>query len=133
MKKTLILASLLAFAASTQVYAADEQTAVPTKAAEPAAIEEQAPDVQKPPKKPGCDKKKAEFEKRLKLTDEQKAQAKEIRMKGHEQMKPVMEKMKQLKEEEQAVRRSKIHYLFWSMCTIAFFSKYYQILFICSF
>ena len=107
MKKTLILASILAFAASTQVYAAEEQAAVPTKAAEP-AVENQAPDFQKPPRKPECDKKKAEFEKRLKLTDEQKAQAKEIRMKGHEQMKPIMEKMKALKDEEQAVKRSRI-------------------------
>lgn len=53
-------------------------------------------------------RKKSEFEKRLKLTEEQKVQAKQIRMKGHEEMKPVMEKIKALKDEEDAVRRSRI-------------------------
>ena len=90
-KKTLILASILAFAASTQVYAEDAQPAVPTKKADP-AVEKASPECHKPPKRPECNKKKSEFEKRLKLTEEQKAQAKQIRMKGHEEMKPVMEK-----------------------------------------
>lgn len=106
-KKTLILASILAFAASTQVYAEDAQPAVPTKKADP-ALEKASPECHKPPKRPECNKKKSEFEKRLKLTEEQKAQAKQIRMKGHEEMKPVMEKIKALKDEEDAVRRSRI-------------------------
>ena len=39
-------------------------------------------------------KKQAEFEAKLKLTDEQKAQAKEIRIKGHKEMKPIFEQIK---------------------------------------
>lgn len=105
MKKTLILASILAFAATTQVFAA-EQAAVPTKA--PDTVEAKpAPQCQKPPKRhDGPDK--AKFEKRLKLTEQQKEQAKQIRVKGHEEMKPVMEKIKALKQEEDAVRRSRL-------------------------
>lgn len=107
MKKTLILASLLAFAVSTQCFAAD----VPTvESATPAqSVERPAPpDVQRPPKKHDMDKKKAEFEKRLKLTDEQKAKAKEIRMKGHEEMKPIMEAIKEKRQEIDAVMRSRM-------------------------
>ncbi len=38
--------------------------------------------------------RKKEFETRLNLTEEQKQKAKEIRMKGHEQIKPIFEEMK---------------------------------------
>ena len=109
MKKTLILASLLAFAVSTQCFAAEVPTVEPA-AAVPAQTVEQpaAPEVQKPPKRPDMEKKKAEFENRLKLTDEQKAKAKEIRMKGHEQMKPIMEAIKEKRQEIDAVMRSRI-------------------------
>lgn len=109
MKKTLILASLLAFTVSTQCFAAEIPTVEPATAIPAQTVEQPAaPDVQKPPKRPDMEKKKAEFEKRLKLTDEQKAKAKEIRMKGHEQMKPIMEALKEKRQEIDAVMRSRI-------------------------
>lgn len=105
MKKTLILASLLAFSMTT-VIAAEETTTpqTPTKT----EIQTVKPQVcpQKPIKKQDC--KKAEFEKRLKLTDKQKAQAEQLRMKGHEEMKPIMEKIKAKHQEAEVVRRSRI-------------------------
>ncbi|HIS36018.1 TPA: Spy/CpxP family protein refolding chaperone [Candidatus Scatousia excrementigallinarum] len=105
MKKTLILASLLAFAVSTQCFAAETQPAEVVKPAQ--SVERPAPpEMHRPPRKPDC--KKAEFEKRLKLTDEQKAKAKEIRMKGHEEMKPVMEAIKAKRQEIETVKLSRI-------------------------
>ena len=103
MKKTLILAGILALALSSQCYAAN--SSVPTKASVPRSkcCEKQPPlSMQRPPK--GPDFKKAEFEKRLKLTDAQKAKAKAIREKGHEQMKPIMEQIRIKHEEIRNVR-----------------------------
>lgn len=103
MKKTLILAGILALALSSQCYAAN--SSVPTKASVPRSkcCEKQPPlSMQRPPKEP--DFKKAEFEKRLKLTDAQKAKAKAIREKGHEQMKPIMEQIRIKHEEIRTVR-----------------------------
>lgn len=109
MKKTLLLASLLAFS-MTRVLAAETPAPANTTPAAPIQAEAQQakPQVcpQKPHKKPDC--KKAEFEKRLKLTEEQKTKAKELRMKGHEEMKPIMEQIKTKREEADAVRRSRI-------------------------
>ena len=51
---------------------------------------------------------KANFDKRLKLTDEQKAQAKEIHKKGFEEIKPIMDQIKVKKEEIEAVKRSQL-------------------------
>lgn len=105
MKKTLILASLLAFAVSTQCFAAEVPSVESAK--KPECVQRTArPDMHRPPK--GPDFKRAEFEKRLKLTDEQKAKAKEIRMKGHETMKPVMEAIKQKRQEIETVKLSRI-------------------------
>ena len=89
MKKVLILAALVAFT-SAAVMAEEAVT---------------TPDCPKPPCKVKLDKMppkhKVDFDKKLKLTDEQKAQAKELRQKGHEQMKPIMDqsiaKRKELK------------------------------------
>lgn len=116
MKKTLILASLIAFAASTQCIAAETTTtpaapAIPTKKVE-CAEKTLPPEMHRPPRGHECnckqEAKKAEFEKRLKLTDEQKAQAKAIREKGRQAMEPVMEKIKQKHDEIRAVRLSRI-------------------------
>ena len=52
--------------------------------------------------------REAAFEKKLGLTDEQKAKAKELRIKGHEQMKPVMEQLISKKKEAEMVKRSRI-------------------------
>lgn len=114
-KKSLILAALFAFTL-TGAIAADTAATVPAK-----KITEQAqtalperPDV-KPsrpefdaPPPPPCPKAKADFEKRLKLTDEQKELAKQLRMKGHEEMKPIMEKMRELRLEKEAVLKSRM-------------------------
>jgi len=48
------------------------------------------------------------FEKRLGLTEEQKIKAKEIRIKGHEKMKPVMEEIKAKRQEAKMVKMSRV-------------------------
>lgn len=104
MKKTLIFASLLAiavvpaFAVEQATTTTTEKTAV--EAVAPKNIERKAP--------VNFEKKRAEFENRLKLTDEQKAKAKEIRQKGHEEMKPVMEKIKVKYDEIANIKRNKM-------------------------
>lgn len=97
MKKTLIMASLLVFALSTTV-SAQETPAVKGKPAN---------SLQKTVK-PQPNKKRVDFDKRLKLTDEQKVQAKEIRKKGFEQLKPIVDKIKDKKQQIETVKLSKI-------------------------
>ena len=48
------------------------------------------------------------FEKRLRLTEEQKLKAKEIRKNGHEKIKPVIEEIKAKKQEAKMVKMSRI-------------------------
>ena len=100
MKKLLILAGVLAISISTQSIAAENIS--PNNPPKPPCNCAQA----KRPDKPPFDKEK--FEKRLKLTDAQKEQARIIREKGHEQMKPIMEKIKEKHEEINAVRLTKL-------------------------
>ena len=74
MKKTLILASLLAMTMTSAVWAGE--ATVPATKVTPATTQEA-------PQKTTCEKQKqakpeSEFEKRLKLTEEQKQKAKEI-------------------------------------------------------
>jgi len=108
MKKTLLLAGLLAFTMSS---AMAEPPMPPVDGKCPPKFEEgkyppppcgkfQPPP---PPRGERPDHKKADFEKKLNLTEEQKAQAKEIRQKGHEQMKPIFDKMTALKKEAKKV------------------------------
>ena len=96
--------SVIALTMSTQAFAADTTT-------------ENTPVKAKTECKNPCDKMhtppmghpdKAAFEKRLKLTDEQKAQAKEIHKKGFEKIKPIMDKIELKKEEIEAVKRSSL-------------------------
>jgi len=105
-KLVLALAAVFAFSAYNAGFAADDE--ISAKA---------APDFKKPPvngefkghhpgrmhkfhpSKEEMEKKKAEFEKRLKLTDEQKKQIEENRQLGHEKVKPVFEE-KKLKMQE---------------------------------
>lgn len=104
MKKTLILASLAALV-MTPAFA--EQKAVTTPA--PQTIQDKAPAFEhKKPSPEEMQKRAAEFEKRLKLTDEQKAKAKEIRQKGHEEMKPIMDKIQEKRQEIRAVKLSRM-------------------------
>ncbi len=117
-KKTLILAALAAFTLNGAI-AADTianptpATTVQTQQAAPAetpTVKTDKAEFDAPPPPPCKNKQKgnAEFEKRLKLTDEQKAKAKELRMKGHEQMEPIMAKIKELKQEKEMVIKSRI-------------------------
>ena len=68
MKKTLIMASLLVFAAASNAFAVET---VPAKEVVPA--QKTQCNCQRPQKGPDFQKRHVEFEKRLKLTDEQKA------------------------------------------------------------
>ena len=101
MKKILLLTAIMTIALGTNVFAAENATtnnAVPAK------------QISKPCNgqfhKPPMHKNRIDFDKKLKLTEEQKAKAKEIHQKGFEQIKPVMEKMRLKHEEIEAVKRS---------------------------
>lgn len=100
MKKTLILASLAALV-MTPAFAAQNPAPQPTPDNTPVVEHRKQPS-------PEAMKRRAEFEKRLKLTDEQKAQAKEIRQKGHEEMKPIMDKIQEKRQEIRAVKLTKM-------------------------
>lgn len=102
MKKALVLASLLAFTMTSAFANADIPQPPCDKKRPPIEGKIQPP----PPKfdKEKMEKKRAEFEAKLNLTEEQKAQAKAIRLKGHEEMKPIMEKMKAKKLEIDTVK-----------------------------
>ncbi len=111
-RKTLILASLLAFTACGAMAAENANVPVATSEVQQAVLPEkavtetakQAFEVPPPP----CKKMKHHFENRLNLTDEQKAQAKALREKSHENIKPIFEQIKELKLERDAVLRSKM-------------------------
>ena len=99
MKKLLILSGILALMASGIVYA--------NESADPAQHQYRPQEqkmMHKGPSKADIEK----FEKRLKLTDEQKAQAKAIHQKGFEEMKPIMDKIKLKREEIAAISRTKL-------------------------
>ena len=104
MKKTLIMACALIVASASVVFADEVKPQTPVK------CNCQKPcNCQRPPQKgPDFKKRQAEFEQRLKLTDEQKAKAKELREQGFEKMKPIMEKMKEKRAEIETVKRSRI-------------------------
>lgn len=129
MKKTLIIASMLLFAGTMSAWAETEAVhPLPKNPVYVAPVPKcncGNPDCtcnkgekcnckspkctcRKAPQKADFAKRQAEFENRLKLTDEQKAKAKEIRQKGMEEIKPVMEKMKEKRAEMDAVILSKI-------------------------
>ena len=107
MKKTLIIASLLAFSMTT-VLAAETPVAEDVKA--PAAQTEVQPAkpvlTQEQIKK--REMKREQFEKRLKLTEEQKVKIKELQQNGREQMKPIIEQIKAKHQEAEAVKRSRM-------------------------
>ena len=106
-KKTLLVASIIAFSACATM-AADTSAVTTTTTTQPAVQAKESNFHKKPPMNPEFKKRQADFENRLKLTDEQKAQAKEIRQKGIEQMKPIMEKIKEKRAEAEAVKRSRM-------------------------
>lgn len=117
MKKTFILSTLLTTSilmSSLTSFAANDNTNVQSASCQNAAKQEQyqGPDRRMQPPCPKCmcekhkqkmkemhEARKKEFESRLNLTDEQKQKAKEIRMKGHQEIKPIFEEMKTKKSE----------------------------------
>lgn len=98
MKKFLILAGILALTAGGNAYATEGVQPTPSQ------FPQQQKMMHKGPSKADIEK----FEKRLKLTDEQKAQAKAIHQKGFEEMKPIMDKIKLKREEIAAISRTKL-------------------------
>lgn len=103
MKKSILLSSIVAmviFTCNAASYAdcSGETAKVPVK------MQKEMPQHYKPmpphhPSKAEMDAKKAEFEKRLNLTEEQKKQSEINRVKDHEKMKPLMEQKKYKREE----------------------------------
>lgn len=98
MKKILVLASVMLFATSMMTFASDDKT-VTTQNQGQHQVRPDRPDFKMPPKGPDFKKRNEEFEKRLNLSDKQKAQAEALRKQGFEKMKPVMEKLKQKHDE----------------------------------
>lgn len=107
LKKSLIMASILMFASASVCFA---DTKAPCNCGKPQCnCPQKAPcNCQRPPKGPDFAKRHAEFEKRLKLTDKQKAKAEAIRKKGMEQMKPLMVKLQEKKGEIEGIKQSKL-------------------------
>ena len=101
MKKSLIIAGIAALMlSSTMSYANTVNTDTNTQPKPPCKCK---CNQQKPPKMT-----RQSLDDRLKLTEDQKKQAREIRMKGHEKIKPVFEKMKAKHEEIKAVKESSL-------------------------
>jgi len=102
MKKTLFIAGMAAaILMSTSVTYAATTNAADTKVKP--QCEKKLPPKHgdfKGKKAPGMERPdRPNLDDRLKLTDEQKKQAHDIRMQGHKKMKPVFEKMKAKKEQ----------------------------------
>ena len=96
MKKLVILACALCLM-STAVFAGEEF---------------KRPDYKNPPSREEMIKmrkaREAAFEQKLGLTEAQKTKAKEIRQKGHKEMKPIMDKIKNKRKEAEMVKMSSI-------------------------
>ncbi|MCR5265349.1 MAG: Spy/CpxP family protein refolding chaperone [Cyanobacteria bacterium RUI128] len=103
MKKTLLLATLLTLGATTMAWAGPQgcpecgpQGCPPF--GPPCGMHKPCPN-QHPPK--------VNMEQKLKLTDEQKAKAKQLRMEGREQMEPIMNAIRTKYEQKELIKRSK--------------------------
>ena len=113
MKKLAVLLCALTLISSAAI--AEETTVAPAAEQKAPAVNEgiKNPDnVKTRPSKEEMMKirkaREAAFEKKLGLTDEQKAKAKEIRLNGHKQMKPVIEQIIAKKKEAEMVKMSRI-------------------------
>lgn len=96
MKKTLLLAAIATMILSQSIsYAATQTTTEPAKNVEQAKV---------CPKKP----QKTNLDDRLKLTEEQRQKAHELRMQGHEKIKPVFDEIKLKKEEIKKIKMSNL-------------------------
>ena len=103
MKKTLLLATLLTIGASTMAWAGPQGC--------PACGPQGGQQFGPPPcgmhRPENCVKPpKGDIEKKLKLTDEQKARAKQLRMQGRAQMEPIMNAIHTKVEQKEVIKRS---------------------------
>jgi len=103
MKKSLILAGLLAFTMSTAIANAQPPCPPDEAGAKPPVQQRK---MMPPPDAKKMAAKRVEFENKLQLTEEQKAKAKELRLKTHEEMKPIMEQIKAKKTQIDAIAAS---------------------------
>lgn len=104
MKKTLLLATLLTLGATTMAWAGPQGCPVcgPQGAQTfgPSQCGMQRPEnCVKPPK--------GDIEKKLKLTDEQKNRARQLRMQGRAQMEPIMNSIRTKIEQKEVIKHSK--------------------------
>ena len=114
MKKLLVLASIMLFATSMMTFAETADKTVTAQNQGQERVRPDRPDFKMPPKGPDFKKRNEEFEKRLNLSEKQKAQAESMRKADFEKMKPVMDKLQQKhkeisdlknKTDEQSVQR----------------------------
>ena len=99
MKKVLVLALALC-SVSLGVYASEQIV-------QPASVQNTtAPAVK--PQNPDMRRRDLAFERRLGLTEVQKQKAREIRLAGHEKLRPVIEEIKNKKQEAKMVKLSRI-------------------------
>lgn len=98
MKKVLLLTAIISIALSSQVFAGE------VKPTEKQVTKVELHKADKPP----MHQNKADFGKKLNLSEAQKAQAKEIHQKGFEEIKPIMDKIQLKHEEIEAVKRSSL-------------------------
>lgn len=101
MKKSLILAGIAALMLSSTMCYAETVKSEEIKPQQP-----QKMTCENKAKK--YEQKRADFDEKLKLTEEQKVKAHEIRMKGHQKMKPVFEQIKAKRQEAEMVKMSRI-------------------------
>lgn len=109
MKKAFLTLAVLALAITvpSSVFANETETTPSQNVPIQKEAVKKMPEMKKPPiQKQYMEKRKQEFEKRLKLTDEQKLKAKEIQEKGREEMKPLMEQIKLKREEIRKIENS---------------------------
>ena len=100
MKKTLLLATILTLGATTMAYAGPQGC----PGGGPQGFPPPPCGMHKPCKK--CPPR-INLDEKLKLTEQQKAKAKEIRMQGRDEMEPIMNAIKTKHEQKQLIKHSK--------------------------
>ncbi len=98
---TLGLIGMMSLALSIPCFAADDSAPV-------SAPLKQVEKMHKPPVNSMHAQRRAEFDKRLNLSEAQKAQAKEIREKGEKEMKPLFDAMRAKREEIEVIKLSRV-------------------------
>ncbi len=100
MKKTLIMMCALCILSSCAIAADTANTGVNEGIKKDRPSKEEMMKIKKA--------REAAFEQKLGLTEEQKAEARELRIKAHQQMKPIMEQIFAKKKEAEMVKLSRI-------------------------